>query len=260
MPGVSPLNDAVLGVHTNTLTSGVARFNELLAKRLGIPHHPITSGFSTPLVSIKPSECRHVFPGMFDQYDLFLHGPGATRALVMKARRVFVANAALRDAYATVRSDLISAWCPSLLSGNPGRGSYRVLTFGMAHKIALDRFRQLKRDLDEAGLDYTVAQSIAIHDGHTWEASVAQTVKSMTDIFGDRFRFLGALADDALAKELNECDAVAVYFDPAARENNTTYWSAIEAGKTIYTNRDECSPEPDVKRYSWDKLVSLVCG
>jgi hypothetical protein len=45
---------------------------------------------------------------------------------------------------------------------------------------------------------------------------------------------LGYLADDALgSKELRECTALRMFFDPAVRANNTTFWAAVEAGSRL---------------------------
>jgi hypothetical protein len=80
----------------------------------------------------------------------------------------------------------------------------------------------------------------------------------MRGIFGDKLRVLGYLGDDALAKELREVDAVAAFFVPALRANNTSAWAALEAGKPLYTNTDEYSPSLDVHTHSWDKLLELL--
>lgn len=255
-------NDAVLGLHLNPQTCGVAKFNDELARRLGVPHLPLHAhaAYFHPLVSIKPSELTPKDWPKRSHYDVFLHGPGAPRRWVSKAHRVFAANRVLVAHYRLVRPDIIPAWCPSTINGNPTRGTYRVLTFGMAHKLALTCFRHLKHTLDTSRLDYTVAMSTAVHEGSPWDTALAESVAAMREIFGDRLRVLGYLGDDALAKELEDCDAVAVYFDPAVRENNTTVWAAVQAGKTIYTNTDKDSPSLNADRYSWDGLVHVLQG
>ena len=79
----------------------------------------------------------------------------------------------------------------------------------------------------------------------------------MRSVFGPHLRVLGFLGDDALARVLVEVDAVACYFTPALRANNTSYWAAVDAGKTIYTNRDEHSPK-EGERKTWGELVRLI--
>jgi hypothetical protein len=80
----------------------------------------------------------------------------------------------------------------------------------------------------------------------------------MRAIFGDKLRVLGFLGDDALAKELREVDAVAAYYVPALRANNTSAWAALEAGKHLFTNTDELSPP--LVAPTWASLVSLING
>jgi len=71
---------------------------------------------------------------------------------------------------------------------------------------------------------------------------VAEAGERIRSIFGDKARVLGYLADDALARELRDCTAVAMFFNPALRANNTTYWAAVDVGRPVITNRDEYSP------------------
>lgn len=178
-------------------------------------------------------------------FDLFLHDRAVAQWLVGRARRVFYAD---------------EVGCPATVTGNPTRGSYKVLTYGMAHKRVIHHFEKLKAQLDQEHPDYTISLSTAVHEGNPWDASMQDSEASLRELFGDKFRFLGFLADDALAKELQECDAVAAYFTPALRANNTSAWAAIEAGKTLYTNRDEHSPAVDAPVPTWEKLLDALNG
>lgn len=265
--------DAVLSWHMNPATCGVAKFNHRLARELGVPLLPLSQGFllgyrhwrglewtpAYPLVSVKhaelPSDDHIMVPAA--PFDLFLHDLHDS-ALIRGAERVYVANAEIADGLREVRQDVIVAWCPSLVEGRVDRGTYRLLTFGMAHKLALPHFRRLKTQLEREHPDYTISLSTAVHEGSPWHAAHAESVAAMRAIFGDRLRVLGFLADDALAKELAECDAVAAFFDPALRANNTSAWAALEAGKHLYTNRDAYSPPPDPVRYGWAALTELL--
>lgn len=236
----------------NPQTCGVAKFNQQLAQRLGVPCLQMSRLTRHPLISYKPSEMEgdDWFP-YFDQYvcrggyDLLLHDRTLREddALVERASRVFYAD---------------EIGCPSTIDGNTHRGAYRVLVFGMAHKLVLPHFETLKAQLDDEHTDYTIELSTAVHEGSPWDEALSESVAAMRHIYGGRLRVLGFLGDDALAKELQEVDAVAAYFVPALRANNTTYWAAVEAGKTIYTNRDELSPKESDPPASWDTLVSLL--
>lgn len=242
--------DAVLSYHMNPATCGVAKFNHALAKRLGVPCAPLSymPKFRMPLLSIKASELSEdKWPLMCKvPYDLLWHDrkdSERARWITMSARRVFYAD---------------RTGCPSTVEGNPTRGAYRVLAFGMAHKLALSHFEKLKRELDRDHPDYTIELSTAVHEGNPWDEALTASTEAMRAIFGERLRVLGFLADDALARVLQEVDAVAAFYSPALRANNTTAWAALSAGKFLYTNLDEHSPDLNPEKYSWDALLKVL--
>jgi hypothetical protein len=255
--------DAVVTYHTNPFACGVARFNQQLADHLDVPMVPLQSVRSRdclhPLVSVKPSEIPPAvaygaepdflpkLDAWWPTYDVLLHGPlaGNCGRFVEQARRVFHAD---------------QIGCPATVQGNPHRGAYKVLTFGMAHKLVIPHFQALKARLDWEQPDYTISLSTAVHEGSPWDAALTEAECAMRAIFGDKLRVLGFLADDALAKELQDCDAVAMFFAPALRKNNTSYWAAVAAGKTIYTNRDEHSPQEGDPPVTWDSVVEVLRG
>jgi hypothetical protein len=242
--------DAVLSYHLNPLTCGVAKFNQQLARRLGVPCLPLDAAPSHPLVSIKFSEME--FPLALGEwhrntFDLLLHDrqcrPDA--GIISRAQRVFYAD---------------EIGCPSTLDGNPNRGLLNVLLFGMAHKlngqtVYLDRVRDL---LDQSRVDYAVSVSTAVHEGTPWDGAFTTTVETLRHVFGPRLRVLGYLADDALARELQTCQAVALFFDPAARANNTTIWAALEAGCPLITNLDCDSPAELIHNETMFDLARLT--
>lgn len=298
------LNDAIWSAHLDLETCGVARFNQGLAGRLGIPCVRLhTSGSSYPLVSVKPSElagsswawprCLPT-PTTSQPYDLFLHdAPDQHLERLSDARlkRCFVANDELVETLRPWRPVLYRGWCPGTLGGDVTRGSLRIWTYGMAHKVHLPWFRCLKEILDRTpeAEDYTILQSVAVHAGTPWELPRA-CVSEMRALFGTHLRWLGLLADDAIRKELRDAHAVALFYEPAARANHTTLWSALEmAGPVVLTNLDQYSPSelrhsvsvidiekftewPDAserrtlryhgreaaKQYGWDRLVGLL--
>lgn len=244
---------------------GVAKFSDALAARLGVPcrrmratHHRHETGGKHVLLSIKGAELCGGAPTIFGGFDVFAHDAhDYLDDLIRNARRVYAASAAVADAWREKRPDVIAAWCPSLLQGNPTRATYNVLTFGMAHKLQIDRYVQLKADLDaEWGDDYTVSVSTAVHEGSPWD-STAEVADKLRVIFGLKLRVLGYLADDALAREIEACDAIALYFPDGVRENNTTFWAAVDSGKRIFTNFDAQSPTAS-HPHTWDRLVEVI--
>lgn len=255
--------DAILSYHLHPHACGVAKFNRQLAERLGVPVYPLRDPprGGHPLVSILGREV--IGPpsqyGVRAPFSLFAHDDSVHQDWVFYATRVYAANKVIAEKLKWMRPDVIEAFAPSLVAGDASRGAYRVLAFGMAHKLLTPEWMTLKRQLDfEHGEDYTVELSCAVHEGTPWADTIAAAEASMRVVFGDKLRVWGALADDGLARLLSEVDAVALMFTPAVRANNTTYWAAVEAGKTIYTNRDFYSPRDGELPPSWDALVSML--
>lgn len=289
--------DAIWSWHTNPLTCGVAKWNHALAKRLGVPCESLRTGQAThPLISIKTREAPETWSlhlPLHRSFDLFLHDmPNLQQLARVRASRLFAANHEIAEAVRPIRPDVIELWCPSTLNGNLRRGQITIWTFGMAHKVQLVHFATLKALLDQTpeAEDYTICQSVAIHEGTSWDDTFTETARAMRELFGeDHLRFLGFLADDALVKEMREAQAVALFYDPAVRANHTTVWAALELATPVITNLDQDSPpelahdvsvfdiaqldewpqagrRQDVRaggrrateRYSWERLLPLL--
>ena len=253
--------DAVLTHPHHPSLCGVVKFSEQLAARLGLPcHRRLDAPCLHPLVSVKGSEGDASLPLVrpWASFDLFAHDAyGCVLDLAKTARKVYAANVVIAEQLKAIRPDVVVAWCPSTIQGDPTRGIYNVLTFGMAHKLQTARYEELKATLDaEWGEGYTVSVSTAVHEGSPWDAT-ADVADKLRAIFGDKLRVLGYLADDALAWELETCDAVALYFDPAVRANNTTFWAAVDSGKRVFTNFDAQSPT-SLHSHTWDRLLGVM--
>ncbi len=240
--------DAILSYHTSVATCGTAKFNQRLAKELGVPfrHWLDRRDAQHPLYSLKPDEFSldAFAERLRGHYDLLLHSlptPLRIADWMRSADRCYAANVTIGNAMRAFRWDTTDLWCPSTIQGNPTRGAINVLTFGMAHKIQTRHYETLKTLLDATGTDYTVSVSTAVHEGSPWDAT-AHVAERLDPIFGSRLRALGYLADDALAKELRDCTAAAIFYDPAFRQNNTSGWAVVDSGKPFITNRDEASP------------------
>lgn len=261
--------EAVLSYHMNPLACGTAKWNQRLARELRVPCYRLGSREAARctdvLVSIKPDEMpgdvAFVLPHQV--FDLILHAVPHARTVYVAslrlARTIYAANHDIAAAIRPYRTDAQLLACPPSIAGDPSRGAYRVLVFGMAHKRVLPEFVTLKAQLDRDHPDYTVSVSVGVHEGSPWEQTLLDTEQDLRAIFGDKLRMLGFLLDDALAKELQECDAVACFYQPAFRSNNTTAWAALAAGKTLYTNRDADSPVETVVP-TWPALVSHLAG
>jgi hypothetical protein len=236
--------DAVLVFHANGFACGVTKFSQQLAQKLGVPCELLDMGhrYRHPLISIKTAEIGAPWNALVPSHGDFLFHDRPEH--VPTHGRIFYAD---------------ELGCPSTVDGNATRGAYRVLAFGMSHKLVLPHFQQLKRDLDRDHPDYTIELSTAVHEGNPWDEALSDSVSAMRGIFGERLRVLGFLADDALARILTEVDAVAAFYVPALRRNNTSAWAAIEAGKTLFTNRDQDSPS-NTEIPNWNSLIETLKG
>lgn len=286
--------DAVLSVHLNPIGCGVAKWNAQLASRLYVPLMPVDAGdlFHHPLVSIRLSEAKHLrrYAG---RHDVMLHDVDGTptdlRYWVESAETVYAANYDIACAIAPIRPDAVVAFCPGTVQGDGSRGFLDILCFGMAHRFHRHYFEQLKTVLSDR--NYTISLSTAIHEGRSWDADFTQNMDLMRDVFGDRLRCLGFLADDGLRRLLQTVSAVALFFEPGVRSNNTSFWSVMDAGIPVITNLDAGSP-PELKHgvnvfdihqmtewpqadqrrvqrwgavqvaktYGWDHLIALLGG
>jgi len=194
--------DSVVTHHLNPFRSGVARFNALLAERLGVPLRPLDADVSAPLLSFKASELdpgsaalvAARLPGWTP--SLFLHEWGETeleRALLAAADRVLCGNAEIA-ARVGARGELV--WTPGLIfeTGAIAPAELRVFTFGMAHKLRSEAFGRLRALLDASGKAWCVRVSAANHETATvGDAEVVFT--QMREVFGERIHFLGTLSD-----------------------------------------------------------------
>lgn len=286
--------DAVLTYHTDTFRCGVARFNYALAERLGVPCRSLDEATASyPLISCKSSESGNAWylaARIRLRFSLFFHDvPIFYEEQIRRAEHVYVATSAIADALRPICPNVITAFCPSTITANPPRAGLRILCFGMAGKIQLPYFEQLKAVLDASHVDYSVNLSCAVHEGASWEQTIGDSAERLRPIFGAHFRLLGFLADDALVEEMRRSTGVALFYDPAVRANNTTLWAALEHGCCVVTNLDALSP-PElqhdvnvwdihqmsewpmaerarvlraggravVERYSWDNLLEVL--
>src|SRR5262249_12340384 len=195
--------DVVLGYHLNPLTCGVAKFNQVLAERLGLRVLPIlgmeAASARGPLVSVKVSELRPgdraafrrllAQPAWPDGFAAFLHewaDTASERDLVRRARVVYCANAEVAVAVRVLRPDAIEAWCPSTVL-EPVKFTptgLSVFSFGMAHKVRADHYRRLRMLLEGTGHDYRLYLSTALHEDTTLDGSFTSAFEELRDIFG----------------------------------------------------------------------------
>jgi len=252
----SPAPDAVVTHHRDGFRSGVARFNELLAERLGVPLQGLdglADAVGRPLLSFKVSElgederavAAYVEQGGAE-WELFLHeyrDLPLERDLVAGARRVHCGNGEILAAVGGAAAWAQVVWTPGLiLDDRPFRpAEISVFSFGMAHKIRVDTFRRLRELLEASGSTYAVFVSAANHETASLRDSEA-VFREMHDLFPNELYFLGNLSDVAVHNQLVSATFFAAFFEQGLRANNTSVASALERGAVVITNLDEHSP------------------
>jgi hypothetical protein len=251
--------DAVAGYHLNPWTCGIAKFNMILARHLGLPVVGIGSGdlarYQRPLLSVKlsefaPADARALdewVPAYQGRFELFLHaydGSAIESRLLAAAARVYCGNRELARTLAPVRPDIVELFCPGTLL-NPQRfqrTELSVFTFGMAHKIRVPLYRRLRDLLEATGRSYSVYVSTALHENTSFDESFVVRFEELLAIFSGQIYFMGYLSDTAVFNHLVDCTFLAAFFEKGLRANNTSVNAAMECGCAVITNLDEHSP------------------
>ena len=252
--------DCIAGYHLNPWTCGIAKFNAILAKYLGVPVVGLRAvelgSYRRPLLSLKLSEfnaedaadldlwCR----AHRDRFELFLHafdGTEIEQRLVAAAARVYCGNSELFQNLRSTRPDILELFCPGTIL-NPQRfqrTELSVFTFGMAHKIRVPLYRRLYELLEATGRSYAVYVSTALHENTGFDGSFVVRFEELQSIFNGQVFFMGYLSDTAVFNHLMDCTFLAAFFEKGLRANNTTVNAAMESGCAVVTNLDEHSPK-----------------
>jgi len=251
--------DCIAGYHVNPWTCGIAKFNMILARHLGLPVVRIgdaaMAGYGRPLLSVKLSEFSDRDAADLDawsqahaqRFELFLHafdGTPIEQRLLAAAARVSVGNAELYRMLSAARPDVQELFCPGTMLSPQRfqRTEIAVFTFGMAHKIRVPLYRRLHRLLEATGRSYSVYVSTALHENTSFDGSFVVRFEELQSIFDRHVYFLGYLSDTAVYNHLMDCTFIAAFFEKGLRANNTTVNAAMESGCAVITNLDEHSP------------------
>lgn len=251
--------DCIAGYHLNPWTCGIAKFNAILGDRLGVPTVSVLgleqTPYQRPLLSLKLAEFSSPDVPLLDawltghagDFDVFFHGFDDTpseRALLRRAACVYVGNHELYDRLREDRPDVRELWCPgTILRPQPfAPVDLVVFTFGMAHKIRVPMYRQLKELLDATGKTYSIYVSTALHEHTSFDGACVVMFEELQAIFRDRVYFLGYLSDTSVYNHLLNATLLAAFFERGLRANNTTVHAAMECGCAVVTNLDRYSP------------------
>jgi hypothetical protein len=253
--------DCIAGYHLNYLTCGIAKFNLLLGRKMGVPFHnlyaPELDAFHAPLLSVKLAEFTPedlaALPAWMDKgeamggYSVFLHGYDGTPLedeLLHRAHAVYCGNRALHERLQPLNPNTHSLWCPGTNMHHQvfERTELTVFSFGMAYKLKTEKYYRLKDLLEKTGKTYSILLSTALHEGTSFDESFIEVFNEMKGIFEDRVYFLGYLSDQAVYNYLRETDYFTAFFDNGLRANNTSVNTALAAGAVVISNLDEYSP------------------
>lgn len=253
--------DCVAGYHLNYLTCGIAKFNLLLGRKMGVPFYNLfdsrISGFKSPLLSVKLSEFTDedlaALPEWIDRwpaetgYSVFLHGYEGTPLeddLVRRAAVVYCGNRELYERLLRLNENTHSLWCPGTNMNHQlfEKTELTVFSFGMAHKLKTEKYYRLRDLLEKTGKTYSILLSTALHEGTSFDESFIEVFNEMKVIFGDQVYFLGYLSDQAVFNQLRQADFFTAFFDNGLRANNTSVNTALETGIPVITNLDSYSP------------------
>ncbi|MEO5974324.1 MAG: hypothetical protein ABIQ38_03860 [Ilumatobacteraceae bacterium] len=251
--------DCIVSFHTNPYTCGVARFNQSLARTLGVDLISIADYMKlsgrVSLLSLKFEEIPEPVANELVQhqlrsngeFDLFLHGIHKSEPrlkLVDRARKVFVGSTDHADAIRSTRPDIIALFAPGApFTGERQSFDLTLLTFGMAHKIRADGYRKLGEIMTSDTRSAQLEISTALHEGTSFSDDFFSVNAEISEVFKGSVIFLGFLADGEVSRRLREADALIAFFPGGVRENNTTVLSAMAHGCPVITNTDLYSPE-----------------
>lgn len=253
----------VVSSHLNPNLSGVAKFNQILAKRLGVSCVGLEDVFSLKIakgpfllsIKLRDNNGRELkLVRDFLSYakennitcDVFFHtfdGLEIEDQLLQNCRQVFCGNSEIENKIQRNGKRTVPAWCPSLIDTQTAitESKLNLFSFGMAHKLQVDYYRLLGELLQKSNLDYSLWVSTAFHEKANF--GEFDTLSSqLVEIFGPRIQFLGFLSDEAINYFLKKTFLFVAFFEKGVRANNTTVNAAMVRGCAVLTNCDEYSP------------------
>jgi hypothetical protein len=238
---------SVVSYHTDPETCGVARFSKQLADRLGVRFVGGKGDWGErPLFSVKWSEWEGFLP--FNADHLWHDQPSPDIEPRITGRVWKLYEIGVPALVQPVHMDLLS-----------------LFTFGMAHKLELDMFRELVAIFPTQELWISTA---------THEGAGPSKVSDLMRLWGPRARNLGHLSDAALALVWPHVLAFVAFFEGGVRPNNSSVHAALNAGVQVITNWGPGTPDDlkavtndyrnipdrlllrsDPSPYTWDRLL-----
>ena len=184
-------------------------------------------------------------------YDLLLHSleeSDLEKLIISKSNKIFSLNEEI--SYKLQKLDISSStlFTPSLFASKISekeldKKSFKLITFGMAHKIELELIDKLIKNVKNSGLYPRIYLSTAIHVGEQPLDNLNKVIQEIEEKLNIEINFLGFLSDSALAKSIQESNALFRFFNPAVRANSTSIMAGMSLGVPTFTNTDKFSPK-----------------
>ncbi len=270
----------IISYHTNTWGCGIARFNELLSGELdsevlSFREMCVRKPFEKILISISLKEFsekdRLELEDLFQNpqnelnFDLLLHSldeSNLEKMIISKSNRIFSLNEEITSKLQKLGTVSATLFTPSLFTSKISKednqkNTFKLITFGMAHKIELDLIYKLIENVKESGLHPKIYLSTAIHVGEQPLDNLTQTIQEIEQKLKIEINFLGFLSDSALAKSIQEADVLFRFFNPAVRANSTSIMAGMSLGVPTFTNTDEFSPKWLQHNYNYFDISKL---
>ena len=253
---------SVLTYHTNTFGCGVAKFNNILAKKINCDVKQIFSKINLKdkfLLSLKISEFdnKDIYKlnrliNELRNFDIFFHDFSnllVERKIIQKSSKIICGNKEIAEKILKLnkkyKAKIESLWSPSTIKVQQKiKKKINLLSFGMSHKVQITKFKKLKLLLDKRYKNnYCLKISLALHEYKSFDDEYIKPYNLIKKIFGKNLLFLGFASDEYLSQELRQCDYFVAFFEKGLRDNNSSVAAAVEHNCKIITNLDKNSPK-----------------
>lgn len=258
----------LISTNTKPHLSGVAKFGEIIAKKLRIPLISFTEidqlkkdtmvflsvSFFMADIELETEVWR--FLSLVEEknirFSLFFHSFDdlpIEHALIKHAVGIYAANAEIYQQLSFTEKPKKSVWSPPLLSNGLKTNDFalNIFSFGMAFKIQTKQHKLLAAKLKKFNVDYIIRFSTGFHERANF-GNYDEFAHQLEEIYGEKVQFYGFLSDEAVSYFINISNLYVNFFPKGVRSNNTTIFAVMQKGCPVITNLDVFSPHWMKKR------------
>ena len=274
----------IISYHTNTWGCGIAKFNKLLSEKLNIrvvqfkDAMSLTEKVGYVSVSIAEfSESDKLYflntASSFENMHLILHSFSEDPIeveIISKFKRIIGLNSAIVDNLSKFGITSVLGFAPSMLKAEKtsSQTTFKLFTFGMAHKFELGNVSRLIINLKLLGLNPSISMSTAIHLGEQPLDHLQSEIEELSSKLETPINFLGFLSDYSLYEKMIDSDAIFRFFPDGVRGNSTSVMSSLSLGRVTITNLDNQSPKwlkhfvnvVDINQWSRGEQIPATIG